>query len=397
MSMFDPAKVVIIGPTHRQVKDIVWQNTRESWANARTRGQDLGGEMHSTPRWVKGDNYFAVGFATDSPYNIDGYHSPHLLVIITEAHHVEDSHIEAAERLMPERIVMTGNPFSEAGRFWKAFHEDAAFWRTIHISALDSPNYMARKVVVPGLPTWEYVEGRRQELGEDDPMYRASVLGEFNDSLTDSLIPLSWARDAASPDRQLVPAAPAILGVDVARHGEDRTVVCRRDGPVARIIHRVQGHELSRTAGWIGRYCEDHPEGGTVVIDAVGMGWGVFEMVRDGKPKNWRIQAYQGGERAKQETRYADRNAEMWWVMREKFKGGDIDIGIDGDVKDPRVVDVLVGQLASRNYRIERDRRIRLESKGEMRKRGRRSPDEADALAMTYAVRVGSFASALKS
>ena len=85
-----PAICVVLGPTHRQVSDIVWKEARNAYLTSRT---PLGGQMFRTSRWELDDRHYAVGFATDNEYNIQGFHSPNLLVILTEAHNIEQSHI----------------------------------------------------------------------------------------------------------------------------------------------------------------------------------------------------------------------------------------------------------------------------------------------------------------
>ena len=82
---------------------------------------------------VRGAVNFAlnpVGFATDSEFNIQGYHSPKLLLVITEAHAVEDSHIDAGMRLNPSRVLMTGNPFTNSGKFYNSHHSERDLHRS---------------------------------------------------------------------------------------------------------------------------------------------------------------------------------------------------------------------------------------------------------------------------
>ena len=132
-----PAITVVLGPTHRQVSDIVWKEARSAYLSAR---MPLGGRMYQTARWELDDRHYAVGFATDDQYNIQGFHSPNLLVIITEAHNVEQSHIDAVKRLNPARMLLTGNAFASSGEFYDAFHGGADLYHTIEIAASDTPN-----------------------------------------------------------------------------------------------------------------------------------------------------------------------------------------------------------------------------------------------------------------
>jgi len=402
LCMNKEAIVVVLAPTHRQVQDVIWKEVRVGYTAAMNNGKPLGGTIAKVPRWEINDRRFAVGFATDSEFNIQGYHSPKLLLVITEAHAVEDSHIDAGMRLNPSRVLMTGNPFTNSGKFYESHHSERDLWKTHEISAFDSPNVINKNDDVPGLVSWSQVERRKLELGEDNPMYIGSILGKFPAELDDTLIPLSVAKKAIG--KVIKPTGPVTIGVDVAREGADKTVVVRRQGGQARIIWSVQGYDTQQIAGFLGRYMLDNPaadeDRGYCVIDTVGIGAGVFDALATGS-YSYELQEFKGGSKAIDSERFKDRNAEAWYSIREALYDDDLDIGQAcsqypnckckqtatgcGSVNDD-TLQRLVAQLASRQYTIEGDRRIKLESKDILRKKGKRSPDEADALAMTYSV-----------
>ncbi|KKK75945.1 hypothetical protein LCGC14_2868650, partial [marine sediment metagenome] len=261
-------------------------------------------------------------------------------------------------------------------------------YNCIEISAFDTPNVAEGRVVIPGMVTAEDIEERRLEYGEESPMYKASVLGVFPDNLDDALVTL---RDAlAAKDRDLTPSGDdgsdggpilggATLAVDVARYGEDSTVIYRRQGPVARKVWKTQGRSLMEVAGKVRELAEDDKAVQTVVIDDTGLGGGVTDRLKEvGLPKRVRLVPFIGGARARDPKRFFNAVAEAWWLMRGAFVSGAIDI------EDDRA---LIGQITTRRYTLQSDRTIRLESKDDMKKRGGRSPDEGDALAMTFALR----------
>ena len=375
-----PAKVVIMGPTFRQVADIVWKETRSAFLQAKF---PLGGRMMETPRWTIDDSHFAIGFSTDRWENIQGFHSPNLLVIITEAHAVAKDDIDALMKLQPKRVLMTGNTLVTGGEFYDSHHSKRDQWAALVTRAEDTPNIKAGREVVPGLITKAWIDERRLDWGENSPVFRAAVLAEFPDDLEGSVVPLRYANEAAgrepqepwldppSDDKVRPEVPPVILACDVARSGDDKTVVVRRQGPNATILHRAQGHDLMRTTGvLVGLYQDLKPA--ALLVDAVGLGAGVVDRLKElGIP----AKTFNGGEAARQKDKYFNQNAEVWWAMREWFLAGAATIP-----KDP----ALIGQVSSRMYEIQSDRKVKLESKDDMRKRGVRSPDEADALAMTF-------------
>jgi phage terminase large subunit len=357
-----PAKVVVTGPTYRQVDDVVFNELRSAY---RTAAIPLGGRLFESPRWELDESTFIVGFSTDRPWNLQGFHSPHLMVIVTEAHAMDEDSINALYRLNPQTIILVGNPFATTGPFYASHHMNRGNWRTFNISAFDTPNLEAGHVVVPGMVTLEDVKDRAMEWGEESPMYKGAVLGEFPGELEDSLLPLWLAQESVA--REVQPEGEVVVSCDVARFGRDQTVMVRKQGDVAEVILKVQGQDLMAIAGWLGRYCEDNKVD-TLVIDDTGLGGGVTDRLREVGIGDTDLVAFKGGEKARASDRFANRVTESWWLVREWVMDG-------GKLPDD---DNLIGQLTSRRYVIQSDRRLQLESKNKMA----RSPDEADALAM---------------
>lgn len=234
-----PAKAIVTGPTSRQVDEIVWNEMRYAYGKA---ADSLGGQMFRTSRYQVDDQSFALGFTSNSPYNIQGFHSPNLLVVVTEAHAVKQPEMDAIRRLNPACILMTGNPFVAAGEFFDSHHARQEQYATVQISAFDTPNIKQAmsddegfwEPVVPGMITMQDIEDRKEDWGEDTPMYIGSVLGEFPENLDEVMVP-PWAATAAAK-RKLEPEGKVIVACDVARFGHDKTVVMRRQGPVADFV-----------------------------------------------------------------------------------------------------------------------------------------------------------------
>ena len=117
--------------------------------------------------------------ATSSPYNLQGFHSPNLMVVVTEAHAVPGTDIDALRRLNPARTLMTGNPLVSAGPFYDSHHSKRDMYDTVRIGAGDTPN--VTRLPVPGMVAPEHVADRKAEWGRNDPMYVGGVLGRFPD------------------------------------------------------------------------------------------------------------------------------------------------------------------------------------------------------------------------
>jgi hypothetical protein len=372
-SIHNPAITVVLGPTHRQVSDIIWKEARSAYLSPR---MPLGGQMYRTARWEHDDRHYAVGFSTDNEYNIQGFHSPNLLVIVTEAHNVEQSHIDAVKRLNPARMLLTGNAFASSGEFYDAFHGGSDLYHTIEISASDTPNIQQGREVIPGMVTASQVEERKREWGEESALYIASVLGRFPDNLEDAIVPRSLLLEAV--ERQLEPEGPALLSCDVARFGADKTVVYRRQGNVCRLAWKSQGRDTQEVAGRLKMMAEDDPDVNEIIVDDTGVGGGVTDRLNEENVAGGRVRitAFNGGEKAKRSDRYVNAIAEAWLELGQAFRTGTIDID-----NNPAVI----AQLSARRYTVQGDRRIKLESKDDFKKRSTGgSPDDADALAMCY-------------
>ncbi len=367
-----PSKAIITGPTTRQVDDILWHELRIAYAQA---AHALGGRMFRTSRYEIDNNNFALGFSTNSPYNLQGFHSPNLLVVVTEAHAVHQMDMDAIRRLNPARLLMTGNALTAAGAFYDSHHSRRRLYHTIHVAAADTPNVKRGSIVIPGMITPEDVDDHREQWGEESAQYAGAVLAKFPEDLDEIAVPLTFALEAAK--KRLQPAGELIIACDVARYGHAMTVVMKRQGPVARIVWRVRGRDTMKTADFLHRYCLDNPVD-AIVVDDTGVGGGVVDRLKALRPPRARIVPFLGGAAAVDKDHFANRVSEAWYAMRTRYLQHDLDTD-----DDP----ALIAQVSSRKYEYRGLSQIALESK-------RKNPDrmdEADALAMTFAASRGEF------
>ncbi len=343
----------------------------------------------SSRGYETGKESVAIGFATRTTpgtegqvFNLAGFHSPHLLVIMTEAHAITQAEYDAVMRLGPERVIMTGNPFVSSGPFYEAHHGSSDRWHTISISAFDTPNLTGEMGKdIPGMVTPEDIEDRRVEWGEESALYIGSVLGQFPDNLDDMLIPLWAATEATLRDPAVINAAPKIIACDVAREGVDKTAIVERQGPRATILWSGHDRDTQSVADRLQQYA-DNNKADYLIVDDVGVGGGVTDRLRrlqaQGKITSAKVVAFKGGAKAKDTKDFANANAEVYWRTR-------LWLMEEGSIPDDRE---LVAQLVARRHEINSKQQIVLESKKDAAKRGVKSPDKADALAMTHAVRV---------
>ena len=380
------AIVLTTAPTFRQVRHILWRQLRRLYRPA---AATLGGTMLDT-RWEFSESRYALGLSADGTDQFQGFHSPNVFIVVDEAEGVEEGIYEAIESVMTSAdplLLLIGNPTSMSGAFHRAFHQERSLYRTITISALESPNVRAGQVVIPGLTSAQWVEERRQVWGKKHPSYLSRVLGEFPKQSEDTLISLtdieaaanlvivdaeSWsigAETVLGSDRS--PNDDVILAVDVARYGSDRSVILRRRGDCVEDIQVLRQMNTMQVTGWVVAAIREHNPA-HVLVDEIGIGAGVVDRLRElGHP----VRGVNVAQKARDDKTFANLRAEGYWNLRDHFVSGRISIPNDSE---------LIAELATLRYNYNSHGHLKIESKEEIRKRGLPSPDKADALMLSY-------------
>jgi hypothetical protein len=395
------AIVVSTAPTYKQVHAILWEEIRASAKKASALGEPLPGRVLQSDEWKLNDGTL-IGFgrkpADTDVHGFQGIHRRYVLVVIDEACGVPSQIWTAVEAITTNadcRILALGNPDDPATEF-SAVCKPGSGWNIIRINGLETPNFTAENVAAfPELgrlfdklgigPTAEFVpDGLRplmldcewvadkiRRWGVESPRFTSKVLGEFPEIGEDVLFPPAMI--AAAQERSLDPGPEAILGVDVARFGSDRTTFALRRGPVMRIVADYSKQATTETTGKVIAAISEHGVH-EVRVDGVGVGGGVVDQLVEAGVD---VMDMQAGAAAIDSEHFLNARAEWFWGLRERLEAGDADL-------DP-TDDDLVAQLGSLRYKFTARGQIQIESKDDMRKRGLPSPDRADALMLTSA------------
>lgn len=374
------AIVVTTAPTYRQVHGILWEEIRKQH-----RKGELPGRVLMTDQWYIGESLVGEG-RKPADHDDDGFQGTHrryVLVLLDEACGVPGNLYTGAESITTNeycRIVAIGNPDSPIGPFADACKPNSG-WNVIHISTFDTPNFTGEEVpdwLRDLLPSKTWQEDRLKKWGEDSPLYKSKVLGQFPDSSENTLIPLSWITAAQERELEVSRNAESKLGVDVARFGTDRSVIYHNHGGRFRLLSDRHGEPTTQTAGraiaaWRDTRASD------INVDGVGVGAGVVDTLdEDGYP----VVDMQAGSGTSDPKRYINARAEWYWHLREMFERGEADL----DPEDEE----LASQLASIRYKFTRQGQVQIESKDDMRKRKMPSPDRADACMLSQAWEIDS-------
>lgn len=374
INFFRPATVLTTAPSWIQVEEVLWRSMRKLYNRAAERGTRLAGNLYNTKYDLK--DSFAIGLSVDNPVRLQGFHDKNVLLLFDEAPGVPKEIWDTVEGAMSggnlKRWVAIGNPIMPEGDFYDCFFgKKSAHWNKIHISCLDSPNVKAGEIVVPGLVDKKWVEQRKVEWGEDSPLYKSKVLGEFPDEASDVLVLIKWILEAqhkVMEDHN----DERILAVDVARHGRDRTVFIEMNGFEMKAVRTLQGKPTNETAGAALWMAKDRGLE-TIIVDDTGVGGGVTDMIRERKPADVRLVPINFSQRPDDPQHFAMWRDEAWWRLRESFRNKDIKI---------LNLDEIVADLCDVHYTYNSKGQLKIETKDEMKSRGKKSPDFGDALAM---------------
>lgn len=385
---FPHSTVLTTAPTWRQVQGILWKEINTAYSQAKYK---LPGNMLDVKYEIDSD-WLGLGLSTTEADRFQGYHSKYILVIVDEASGVSKDIFTAIEGVASTgfvRILLIGNPTDPTGYFADCFKSD--IWNKMTISCFDTPNFKEydtiqkikdsteeqrlKAVVYPTLITPQWVWERLQEWGEDSPLFQARCLGEFPTESTDTLIALKYAEQALRKEN------PAdgnwFIGLDPARFGEDRTAFVIRKGDDVKLIDWYQKEDTMQTVGRAIHYLQEYPEA-KMKIDPIGIGAGVVDRLKETEYSE-RIEGINVAEKAESdgEMKYINIRAKLYWRLRQKFMNNEIKLVDKG---------TIVSDLTNLKYRFRSsDGAIQIESKEELKKRGLRSPDLADALALSYA------------
>lgn len=443
--MLHPGSIVVTtAPTWRQVTDVLWREIGTALKMSKYKLTD----KEATQAGLSLDtDWYAVGLSTARPENFFGYHSDHILVVVDEAGGVDEGVFKGVAAITPNinaRILYIGNPTDPTGTFYDVFNKPELGANCITVSAFDTPNFtdagietledllemftppkgieqidwtakvndeLAKKLnpVYTGLISPSVVYGRYHEWGTDSSAWESLIMGEFPSQAAQSLIPTNLVRMAmnmygvddetnmtyAELSGWTIPDGPPSYGQDMARFGGDLNVnYPRRGGWVEKPhIWNKKGdakQDLMESADTILTIIDPLDDTVTLSIDDTGNGGGTTDRLRQisrelystGKPAHrYRLVPYGFASKTymseADKLKFADITSKLYWNLRSWFYNKQIALYFDQQLFD---------ELVGRRWYITSDKKIKVESKDDYKKRTKgKSPDRSDALALAFA------------
>jgi len=380
-------KVVCTAPTRQQLHDVLWAEVAK-WLES--------SKIKNLLKWTKTkiymigheERWFATARTATKPENMQGFHEDYMLFIVDEASGVADPIMEAILGTLsgPEnKLLMCGNPTRTSGVFYDSHNRDRAKYRTHKVDSRDSKR-----------TSRENIQMLIDKYGADSDVVRVRVYGEFPKAESDSFIPLELVELAANASVE--PKGDTLhLGVDVARFGDDETVIAPRIGMKVFPLHCYRKQDTMVTAGWViatgKEMMQRFPQLRRVLIkvDDTGVGGGVTdrlnEVIREDRLYDWTVVPVNnsGKPTSDEDEHYENRGTETWATVRDllqesfsrHMRGEAPTIELPND-------DRLIAQLSQRKYRMTSRGKLALERKEDMKKRGLDSPDRADAVVLAF-------------
>lgn len=223
-----------------------------------------------------------------------------------------------------------------------------------------------------------YIEDMRRMEKESPNQYNRFVLNSWEEAMGDDFL---FTYDMLASSMKLEfgeEGRHAVIGTDVARFGADETVftVIEKKGISLWEQAHIEAHRNKDLMWTVGRYVDMRQEFniGFGAIDDDGIGGGVTDRL---KQLGVRVKAFRGGEKAENNEQYANRRTEGYMRLKEMIEKGYLKILND---------DMLTDQLLTIRYKYNHKNQKIILSKDEMRKKGIKSPDRADALMMCASV-----------
>lgn len=363
------AHIVATANTGAQLSDKTWRELAK-WKQLAINGHHFEWTATSYKFIPSAKTQYAMGipWSEHNSESFAGLHETYVMTLYDEASGIPDTiwEVTAGALTTGENVLhlVFGNMTKSSGRFHSCFHKDRKRWTTFSVDSRT-----AKKTNKKILDEWI------EDYGIDSDFVRVRVLGLPPNQATLQFIPTDVVMAAFEREHkeETYRHAAKVLAVDVAREGDDSTVLCCRHGLKLLWEKEYRGLNLMEVVQVVAEF-EDKENPDAVFIDEVGIGAGVIDRGRE-LGRQWI--GHKGSHKSSLKS-CGNKRAECWYKMRTWLEDADL----TALQKDRR--QVMIDDLTGIEYCFDRIDRTLMEKKIDMKRRGLASPDHGDALAMTF-------------
>ncbi len=307
-----------------------------------------------------------------------GLHADYALFVLDEAGGIPDAVATEAEGVLSTgtvtKLIIAGNPTHLTGPLYRACMLERPDWLVIQVTGDPDRADRAPRVDI------EWARKMIRSYGRDSALVQAKVLGEFPSAATDALVSVQQFEDAFlrwGPDG--LADSPRGLGLDVARYGADRNVLCYRAGDRVERFEAWQGQDTVYTAGRVAEAAEDWAAE-FVHVDDVGVGGGVTDQLAAMDVRG--VVGINVGAGATDKAKHLNLRSELNLGLQSRFREGLI--AIEPSIRDQTT---LMAEGTTLKVGYSTGSRRKIEGKDEYKKRTGMSPDYWDALVLAFDAR----------
>ena len=404
-SVFEPGDVtsIITAPSIQQVEKVIFAYLKSHFGQAAARDNALPGRLSEKLEWIydgeNGKTFLAYGRVPSPGKEMAVFQGTRgvkgrVFVFSDEGGAITQDMFTAMEAVVTgsgSRVFLTGNPdYPQAAwrKFWDKSTPMGRRWKTFNISAFELPT-MTGEVVYPDDPEMnarflsaitsrEWIEDKQAIWGQTEARYLSKVLGQFPEQDDFSFFPqkaidLSYATEIERDSNE-----PIILGCDIARWGQDESVIAENQGGSVRVVQHWAKCDLVDSARRIHEYAQS-VGAAEVRIDSTGVGGGIFDMLDrldEFQNKGYLLVGWDNGSASPDSSQYSNKRAYAHGYFRDEMVKGRIDLDYDDSQ--------LREELQAITFKFNTRGAVQITPKDELKKGlNGASPDRLDAVIMS--------------
>lgn len=370
MSTKENPQIICTANTERQLKNIVWRELYKwherlinkdwfEWNATSYVLKELKEKTKGSPIWKAS----AVPYNENNPESFQGIHEGDVLIIFDEASGIPEIIWDTISGTLNDGrciFIAFSNPTKNSGSFKDCFGKNAHRWNTFRVDKREV-TFTNKKEIQRNIEDW----------GIDSDYVRVRIMGMFPRMGDMQFLSSELIRKCVDLDIQDYRSFIPVIGVDVARGGDDQSVVVVRQGRKIVEIKKYRnkdGKQLAQLVIIAAKYYKTR----IIAVDVIGVGASPYDFLKHFGYKPIHVQA---GEKAIEPDKYYLKRSEMWGRMKEAMVEG-LDLP-----NDPEMIEQMESMEAGINDHLQ----VALEKKKDIKKRGLASPDIPDAIALTYA------------